>query len=370
MNHHKPPQVIMENSFAESILKLHHHVAPAILPLPGPYAKRIKPSDHTPELKKDKVAIFWRSMENVIKSLLTTGVLLGLLLVYDHRQALAASGGRMGGRSSRSSSSSSSSSRSSSRSSSGSYSRSYSSRPSYSSSGSYVTQTSSPAPINSEKVEPKNVFRNIVMTVFVLALIVVFVQWCDYEINTPKTSVLKLQVGSLGKGRSLQRELNRIAEKADTSTLKGLNYVLQETIVALLRHSNYCISGYSSVDVKRSVKEGEKLFDQLSIEERSKFDEETLVNVNNNIRKKTATTHTSNGLLNQYIVVTILVVASCVPELPPIKSNEQLKKALQNLASIPTTNIIGVEVLWTPQKEDDSLTEQEMLEDYPLLHPL
>ncbi|KAI7733470.1 hypothetical protein M8C21_008395, partial [Ambrosia artemisiifolia] len=68
--------------------------------------------------------------------------------------------------------------------------------------------------------------------------------------------------------------------------------------------------------------------------------------------------------------VTIIVAARGVVELPPIKSTAQLKEALQKLATIPSSKIMGVEVLWAPQKEDDSLTEQEMLEDYPLLRPL
>ncbi|MBA0833280.1 hypothetical protein Goarm_017603, partial [Gossypium armourianum] len=64
-----------------------------------------------------------------------------------------------------------------------------------------------------------------------------------------RTSVLKLQVGLLGTGRSLQRDLNRIAEVADTSTSEGLGFVLTETSLALLRHPDYCISGYSSVSL-------------------------------------------------------------------------------------------------------------------------
>lgn len=55
------------------------------------------------------------------------------------------------------------------------------------------------------------------------------------------------------------------------------------------------------VDVKRSIEEGEKRFNKLSIEERGKFDEETLVNVNN-IRKQ-STSQRSNGFRNEYIVV-------------------------------------------------------------------
>lgn len=54
------------------------------------------------------------------------------------------------------------------------------------------------------------------------------------------------------------------------------------------------------------MEDGEKRFNQLSIEERGKFDEETLVNVNN-IRKQSTTTRTSGGISNEYIVVRFLL---------------------------------------------------------------
>lgn len=48
--------------------------------------------------------------------------------------------------------------------------------------------------------------------------------------------------------------------------------------------------------------DGEKRFNQLSIEERGKFDEETLVNVNS-IKRQKAGTQRSSGFSNEYIVV-------------------------------------------------------------------
>ncbi|WVZ60173.1 hypothetical protein U9M48_010226 [Paspalum notatum var. saurae] len=187
--------------------------------------------------------------------------------------------------------------------------------------------------------------------------------------ETQKTTVLKLQVGLLGMARSFQRDLDQIAEKADTSTPAGLSYVLTETTLALLRHPDCCISAYSSVDVKRSIDDGEKRFNQLSIEERGKFDEETLVNVNS-IKRNKAGSQRSSGFSNEYIVITILVAAEGVHKLPVINSSNDLKTALQNLAAIPSSKILAVEVLWTPQNENDTLSERELLEDYPLLRPL
>ncbi|KAI7752670.1 hypothetical protein M8C21_029203 [Ambrosia artemisiifolia] len=159
-----------------------------------------------------------------------------------------------------------------------------------------------------------------------------------------------MKVGSLGTVRPLQKDLNRIAKSQ-----YWLCFGTQ--IIAFL------------VNVKRSVEECEKQFNRLSIKERVKFDEETLVNVNN-IKMKSAKSQSFDGLRNDFIVVTIIVAAHGVVELPPIKSTAQLKEALQKLATIPSSKIMGVEVLWAPQKEDDSLTEQEMLEYYPLLRPL
>lgn len=59
---------------------------------------------------------------------------------------------------------------------------------------------------------------------------------------------------------------------------------------------------FLQVDVKRSMEDGEKRFNQLSIEERGKFDEETLVNVNN-IKKQSTSSQRANGFSNEYIVV-------------------------------------------------------------------
>uniref|UniRef100_A0A7C8YYP4 Uncharacterized protein n=1 Tax=Opuntia streptacantha TaxID=393608 RepID=A0A7C8YYP4_OPUST len=298
-------------------------------------------------------------------------VFVGLLLMYDPNSAWAASGGRMGGRSfsSRSSTSSSRGYSLGSSSPSGGFSESvpyYAPSPfGFGGGGFYV------APVFGIGVGGASLFLILMgFAAFMLVSELLSDRTEDGVLTaTEKTSVIKLQVGLLGMARSLQSDLNRIAESADTSTPEGLSYVLTETVLALLRHPDYCISAYSSVDVKRSIEEGEKRFNQLSIEERGKFDEETLVNVNN-IKRQSTKTMRSTGFSNEYIVITILVAAEGVHKLPAITNSLDLKEALQKLASIPSKKIMAVEVLWTPQNENDTLTERELLQDYPLLRPL
>ncbi|OVA05455.1 Protein of unknown function DUF1517 [Macleaya cordata] len=294
-------------------------------------------------------------------------VLLGLLLTYDPHSALAASGGRVGGQAFSSHSSSSS--------------RSYSSR---TASPSFSAPYYAPSPFGftgggggfyvGPAVGVGAGSGAFVLMMGFAAFILVSGFLSDRSDEsvltaTQKTTVLKLQVGLLGMARSLQRDLDRIAEVADTSTSTGLSYVLTETTLALLRQPDFCISGYSSVDVKRSIEDGEKRFNQLSIEERGKFDEETLVNVNN-IKRQSTPSRRANGFRNEYIVITILVAAEGVHKLPAINGSADLKDALQKLGSIPASKTMAVEVLWTPQNENDTLTERELLEDYPLLRPL
>ncbi|CAL9063074.1 unnamed protein product [Musa banksii] len=297
-------------------------------------------------------------------------ILIGFLLTADSHGALAASGGRMGGKAFSSSPSRSHSS------SSWSYSAPPSSRFSYSApyyapspfgGGFYA------GPAFGVGFGAGSGFFLLMMGFAAVILLSGFLsdRADDGSVltATQKTSVIKLQVGLLGIARSFQKDLDQIAEAADTSTPEGLNYILTETTLALLRRPDCCISAYSSVDVKRSIEDGEKRFNQLSIEERGKFDEETLVNVNNIRRQKTGN-QTFRSFSNEYIVVTILVAAEGVYKLPVINGSGDLKEALQKLGSIPSSKTLAVEVLWTPQNENDTLSERELLEDYPLLRPL
>ncbi|CAN6309746.1 unnamed protein product [Urochloa humidicola] len=356
---------------------LHLHLRPARLPalraihrLTPPFAEEHEPVRPQPLLALDalrrSVLDSLAALKRPALALLLAGALLAAApAVEPHAAALAASGGRVGGSafSSRSSSSPPSSYRYSAPAPRG----GYTSAPFY-----------SPSPFVSFGPAVGIGFGG---SGFLLALMgfAAFLYLAGFLSDSPgngsvltetqRTTVLKLQVGLLGMARSFQKELDQIAEKADTSTPAGLSYVLTETTLALLRHPDCCISAYSSVDVKRSMDDGEKRFNQLSVEERGKFDEETLVNVNS-IKRNKAGSQRSSGFSNEYIVITILVAAEGVYKLPVINSSNDLKTALQNLGGIPSSKILAVEVLWTPQNENDTLSERELLEDYPLLRPL
>ncbi|CAM6023983.1 unnamed protein product [Sphagnum balticum] len=319
-------------------------------------------------------------------------LLLCLLFAQTPATALAATGGRVGGSAFSSSSSQSGTSRSYSAPSS-SASSSTIVRPHMQQSGGtcapafayetdYITSIQYPSPAPHIYVGPaygvnlgsRSVFFLIMMGLITSQAVHGLVAEPSVDNRSLRTlpqrsSLLKLQVGLLGMARTLQAELDQIAEHADTTTRKGLHYILTEACLALLRHPDYCTSGLCKCDVKDTQNDTEEQFNQLSLEERGKFDEETLVNFNS-LRRHVMAGSKGTQFHNEYIVVTILVAAEGEHKLPTIKTIADLKEALQKLGSIPADSIQAVEVLWTPQDENDTLSERELLRKYPLLRSL
>ena len=189
--------------------------------------------------------------------------------------------------------------------------------------------------------------------------------------NNSKISVGKVQVGLLADARALQKELNDLANSADTGSASGRATVLQESTLALLRHPEYWFYG-SSESQQTSLEAAEAKFNQLALAERSKFTSETLSNVNNQLREATA--KAKGDLVKQelqesgeYIIVTVLVGAQGKLQLPKINGSEDLQKALTQIGGIGSDRLLAVEILWTPQAEGDTLTTDDILAQYPNL---
>ncbi|KST65504.1 DUF1517 domain-containing protein [Mastigocoleus testarum] len=193
-----------------------------------------------------------------------------------------------------------------------------------------------------------------------------------YNNNSP-VSVTRLQVGLYAQARGLQKELNTIAETADTNSPEGRAEVLQETSLALLRHPEYWVyAGGGTKQAKLTAAEAE--FNRLSLAERSKFTEETLTNVNNQLKSSTSQAVLAGEVDNptelidrgpgEYIIVTLICATLGKFQIPDINSSDDLRQALRQVGSMPSDKLLAIEVLWTPQAEGDTLTTNDILEAY------
>jgi len=190
------------------------------------------------------------------------------------------------------------------------------------------------------------------------------------RLGADRIAVVKIQIGLLGLARQLQLDLEDIADAADTSSTEGLHYVLEETVLALLRNPEFCVYGYATSATVDGPENAEDLFNEYSMDERGKFEEETLVNVN--ARKRASKTKNADGEenVNEYILVTIIAACDGGLKLPAVTDGTELRTALKRVGAIRVDALQAVEVLWTPQEEGDTLSEDELLRDYPQLNVL
>ncbi|MBW4642325.1 MAG: DUF1517 domain-containing protein [Goleter apudmare HA4340-LM2] len=196
-----------------------------------------------------------------------------------------------------------------------------------------------------------------------------------YSSNSP-VSVTRLQVGLLAQARGLQTELNRIAEAADTNSPEGRAEILQEASLALLRHPEYWVYAAGATQ-QAKLNSAEAQFNRLSLAERSKFSEETLSNVNNQLKAALAkdalpaadNVENPTDLITsgpgEYIIVTLLAATLGKLEIPAINSADDLRQALRQIGGLPSDRLLAIEVLWTPQAETDTLTSDDLFAEYP-----
>ncbi|KAK3206054.1 hypothetical protein Dsin_020100 [Dipteronia sinensis] len=174
-----------------------------------------------------------------------------------------------------------------------------------------------------------------------------------------------IKVGLLVNGQSLKSYLNLIAKTADTSTSTGREELLDGDYQIIT-----CMT-VLQVNIVWEFEDVEKIFNRLCYAERKIFDEETLVNLQNMKKEsKTSRVQDVDEFRNTYMVVTILVSFPANRKVPIIKNSGDLDRALKKLKIYNSKiTLMGVNVLWTPQKANEILSREELQKLYPLLRP-
>jgi uncharacterized membrane protein len=196
--------------------------------------------------------------------------------------------------------------------------------------------------------------------------------------ENPGISVAKVQVGLMAQARNLQLDLDRIAFNADTNSETGRAKILQEVSLTLLRHPEYWVYGSVSTDMPK-LSGAEAMFNRLTMAERSKFNEETLSNINGQVKQPKLASADQSGTLTpqspaellamnadaEYVVVTLLVATTAKLQLPKINGENDMKQALQQIGSLAASGLLAIEVVWTPQANGDCLTSDDIMASYP-----
>ena len=184
-----------------------------------------------------------------------------------------------------------------------------------------------------------------------------------------KVNMIQLQVGLLAGAKALQDDLRTLAKSADTSSSAGLQRVLQESTLALLRQPDlwvYANAESGSVPFNTA----EATFNRLSINERSKLDAEVTSNVGGQNLSGTTDVVGDADATNEFIVVTLLVASTATAQLKGASTAEELRQSLRILGSTSSTDLIALEVIWQPEGRGDVLSAEELITAYPNLQHL
>ncbi|GAA6747077.1 DUF1517 domain-containing protein [Thermus brockianus] len=182
----------------------------------------------------------------------------------------------------------------------------------------------------------------------------------------PGASAARLRLALL-KGPGVQGALRRLAEGADTTTAKGLADLLDEAALLLLREEPGW--RFASYEVEHgSEAEALARFDAWMLEERSKY-RETFRHFEGK-RQVDPSYGARPEPGGRYLLVS-LILADRRP-LPPRRplTLEAAKEALLDLAGSSPFILLAFYLSWTPEKEEEALTEEELLLLYPNLEKL
>ncbi len=196
-------------------------------------------------------------------------------------------------------------------------------------------------------------------------------QKTDNEVENNIVTVSKLQVAMLMGDGDIQRRLTELTLTGDTESSEGLADMLQESALALMRGSDrWCYVGSSSQTVQ-SRSEAQQVFEQLSLEERSKLSSETLVNIEGKVQQKPPSLGAEFSESGAYVVVTLLVgTADDQPLFVEVKTREDFKSVLGRLGSVSPSYLLVFELIWSPQEERVGLSNDELLISYSNLLPI
>lgn len=172
-----------------------------------------------------------------------------------------------------------------------------------------------------------------------------------------KSSLIHLQVGLFYGEGQLEEDLLRVSRQVNTGTHAGLVTLLRETSFILKRNTPSLRWFYFNKENFNSPQSLESNFRSLVASERSKIEEEEFLSTDGTLIDK----KTQKDNLEEVIVLSVVAATGVDFMLSKDNTFENLEKLIGFLASIPDSQVLGVNVVWNIADRD------MLLEKFPRL---
>ncbi len=164
--------------------------------------------------------------------------------------------------------------------------------------------------------------------------------------------------------------LAEFAAQGDTESEAGLAALLQQTAVELLREKDAVRYLGAEARGPMSLTNAETAMNAMALAERGRFQVERVRAAGGRVSRSAAPAEEGKEALE--LVVVTLVAATRTPldkfgSSGAAASPEDLGALLAELGGVSPDAILGLEVVWTPADQNDSMTEVDVMTTYPEL---
>lgn len=182
-----------------------------------------------------------------------------------------------------------------------------------------------------------------------------------------------LEIPNRDDPRSIMSVLSRLSRTARTDSRLGVQNLVSEVALEILRQRPSIIAGNSKYRHFEDPTKAQREFNNWTVRERGKFEKET-VNVYGGVDLSDARSDKSSSFSKATCVVVTLILAieGDSTKLNKISQMKDIENSLAKIASDAKVDdcLRSAEILWTPEDPGETLTRREIYQDYPELNTI
>ena len=197
------------------------------------------------------------------------------------------------------------------------------------------------------------------------------------DMAKPSSSVVKLSVAVDVPNRddrcSLLSVLDRLAHSSKCSSREDVQNLTSQVAMELLRRKSSIRSATSRYQRVKKESERQRIFNQWSVQERSKFEEESVTKFSIIDASMSAIGRrggdASGSKATVAVVTLVLSMKDDFIKISKIRSLTDVEVALRRIAANVKVDdyLTGVEIMWTPLDRNETLSRLDVVTHYPEL---
>ena len=190
----------------------------------------------------------------------------------------------------------------------------------------------------------------------------------SHQVLADRADVTVLRVVIDGRARKfIQKELQAIATGCDTGTADGRLQMLKQVTLLLRRVRDAWVYGGAHNEPLNPLGKAKALFDGHVDDARTRFEHETISNVQGAKATASSPGYTPHGDEGEGLILVSLVIAARTELFTVMRvgDGEELRKALEAASNLASNELVAVEVVWMPSEDGDRMSSMEVEAKYP-----